>query len=239
MSSQSPQPSPDSPAAELAATIERRRRDVQFILLFAVIVITAINVLAISLLFPAAGENEFFTYDSVVPSREFHWPFLTLAGANIVAAAMAGVIATLSLVPRRGWPWATAGAALGVVGAGFYAVGVGGWAMVYFFAADSTALDPATASAFVDSVNADAYRLFAAAFTGAILIAIATMVMAVGLWRSGNLPKWIIALGVVGSIITFFLPTTGVVGALVESPQAAAGVLTGWYAWRLRHALRG
>ena len=73
---------------------------------------------------------------------------------------------------------------------------------------------------------------------GAILGTIATMLFAVGLWLSGNLPKWVIVLGVVGSFLTF-LPIEGVVGALVEAPQAIASVLAAWYLWRQRHALYG
>ncbi len=123
-----------------------------------------------------------------------------------------------------------------MVGCALYAIGVGGWAMVYFFATDSPALDPATANAFVESVNADGFHLFAAPFGGAILGTLATALFAVGLWRSGNLPKWVIALAVVGSIVTF-LPPEGVLGALLELPQATASVLAAWYLWRQRHEL--
>ena len=107
--------------------------------------------------------------------------------------------------------------------------------MVYFFGADSSALDPATATAFIDSVNADASRVFVAAFAGAITVAIASLVIAVGLWRSGRVPKWVVVLGVVGAINTFFLHTTGDVGGLVESPQALTSVMIGYYSWRRRH----
>ena len=232
MSSQSPQPPDD-------AAIERRRRDGQYAVILAAIVVSAVAVLAVSVLFPAVGDSGFFTYDSVVADPEYHWTFLTLVGVMIVGSTVAVGLAGLLLVPRRGWQWATAGFSLAMVGAALYAIGVGGWAMVYSFAADSPALDPSAAAAFVESVNADGYRLFAAAFTGAIVVTIGTILMAVGLWRSGNLPKWIIALRVFGAILPLLVGVEGVVGALVESPQAIASVLTGWYAWRLRHVLRG
>jgi hypothetical protein len=199
----------------------------------------AISVLAISLLFPAAGDNDFFTYDSVSPDREFHWSFLTFVAANIVVSAISVGLASLILVPRRGWPWATAGFTLGVVGAALYAIGVGGWAMTYFFATDPGALDAATGTTLVEAVNADSFRLFAAAFSGAILIALATLLMAIGLWQSGNVPKWVIALSGVGAVLPLIVPVEGVVGALVESPSAIAAVLIGWQAWRLRHLLPG
>jgi len=225
------------PAPVALAAVHPRRRDVQLGLVFAAIVFGAISVLAVSLLFPVAGDNDFFTYDSVSEDREYHWAFLTFVAANIVVSAVAVGLASLLLVPRRGWEWATAGFTLAVIGAGLYAIGVGGWAMTYFFATDPGALDAETATRLVEAVNADSFRLFTAAFAGAILIAIATILMAVGLWRSGNLPKWVIGLSVVGAILPLIVPVEGIVGALVESPAAIAGVLIGWQAWRLRHLL--
>ena len=214
------------------------RRDVQIGLLFAVAVITAIATMTVSLLFPEAGEGGFFSYATVQPDRAFVWGFLTLAGVNVVASVVAAALVGVLLTPRRGWQWTTAGFVLAMVGCALYATGVGGWAMLYFFATDSTALDPATASTFIDSVNADGFHLFAAPFGGAILGTVATILFAVGLWRSGNLPKWVIVLGLVGSVITF-LPPEGVLGALLELPQALASVLAAWYLWRQRHELVG
>ena len=218
--------------------IEWRRRDFQIGLLFRVVIITALATMIVSLRFPEAGEGGFFSYASVEPDRAFVWGLLTLAGLNVVVSVVSAALVGVLLTPRRGWHWTTAGLVMAVVGCALYAVGVGGWAMVYFFATDSTALDPATASAFIESVNADAFHLFAAPFGGAILGTIATILFAVGLCQSGNLPKWVIVLLVVGSIVTF-LPPEGVVGALLELPQAIASVMAAWYLWRQRHELYG
>ena len=96
MSLQTPQPPADT-------EIERRRRDGQYAVLLVAIVVSAIAVLAVSLLFPAVGENGFFTYDSVVSDPEYHWTFLTLVGVMIVGSAVPGGLAALLLVPQRGW----------------------------------------------------------------------------------------------------------------------------------------
>jgi hypothetical protein len=230
--------SPMNPATERGATVEWTGRDVQIGLLFAVAITTAVATMTVSLLFPEPGEGGFFSYASVEPDRAFIWGFLTLAGVNVVASVVAAALVGVLLTPRRGWQWTTVGFAIAIIGCAFYAIGVGGWGMVYFFATDSAALDPATASAFIESVNADGFHLFAAPFGGAILGTIATVLFAVGLWRSGNLPKWVIVLGLVGSVVTF-LPPEGVVGALLELPQAIASVLAAWYLWRQRHDLYG
>lgn len=227
-----------SPATTRGATVAWTRRDVQVGLLFAVVVITAIATLTATLLFPEAGEGGFYTYESVEPDRAFFWGLLTLAAVNVVVTIVPAALVAVLLTPRRGWQWTTAGFVSAVIGGAFYAIGLGGWAMLYFFATDSTALDVTTASAFIESANADGFRLFATPVAGAILGTISTLLFAVGLWRSGNLPKWVIVLGVVGSFLTF-LPIEGVVGAVGESPQAIASVLAAWYLWRQRHQLLG
>jgi hypothetical protein len=102
--------------------------------------------------------------------------------------------------------------------------------MLYFFATDSGALDPATARSFIESVNDD-LRLFGAAGGGALTVAFGAIMVAIGLWRSGNVPKWLPILMVIGTGITLILPIEGVVGALVEAPSAISSVLIGWYAW--------
>lgn len=213
---------------------QRTRRDVQVGLLLGAIILTSVAVLAVSLLFPAVGEGGWLSYATVQPDRAFIWGFLTLAGANIVVTTVAVSLACVLLAPKRGWRWVTAGAALAIAGGAFYAVGVGGWAMVYFFATDSSALDPATATAFIESVNDD-LRVFGAAGGGALTIALGALLLAVGLWRSGNVPNWLPVVLAVGTVITFILPTEGVVGAIVEAPSAISSVLIGWYAWTLRH----
>ena len=65
-----------------------------------------------SLLFPEGGEDGLFTYATVHPDRAFVWALLVLAGANIVATVVPATIASLVLVPARGWRWVTAVAAL-------------------------------------------------------------------------------------------------------------------------------
>ena len=81
-----------------------------------------------------------------------------------------------------------------------YAIGVGGWAMVYFFATDSPRWIR-DRERFVESVNADGstctQRRSVAPSSAA-----RTLLFAVGLWRSGP-AEWIVVLAVVGSVVTF------------------------------------
>jgi hypothetical protein len=125
--------------------------------------------------------------------------------------------------------WTTAGASIMWVGTGLYAVGGGGWAAVYF-SGTHPALDVASGTRLLDQVAEDT-RLFAAALPGALLVALGTVVQAVGLWRSRALPRWVPILSL-AIVLSFITPGHGVVGALLGIPAAVAGIAIGYYAWR-------
>jgi hypothetical protein len=213
-------------------TRERNRRAVQVGLLFGLIVAAAIAGLGVSLLFPGPDDGRLFSDPAIAADPSFYWVFFTLAGVNLAVTVVPVALAAVLLAPARGWGWVTAGFPIALVGGAVYAVAVGGWAMVTYFAAASAGLDPGVGAALIAEVNGDTAHSLAPAAVGAMLVAIAVLLISVGLWRSHNLPKWVIILGIVGSIITFILPTSGIVGAIVETPQALSSVLIGWYARR-------
>jgi hypothetical protein len=215
----------DSPAREW------NRRAVQVGLLFGLIVATAIAGLSVSLLFPGPDDGRLFSYPAIAADPSFYWVFFTLAGVNLAVTVVPVALAAVLLAPARGWGWVTAGFPIALAGGAAYAVTVGGWAMVTYFAA-SAGLDPGAGATLIAEVNGDLAHSLAPAAVGALLVAIAVLLISVGLWRSHNVPKWVIILGIVGSIITFILPTSGIVGVIVETPQALSSVLIGWYARR-------
>jgi hypothetical protein len=218
-----------------APTREWDRREVQVGLLFGSIVATSIVGLIVSLVFPVSGDGGLFSYRAIAADPSFYWVFFTLTGVNLALAIVPVALAAVLLAPARGWRWVIAGFPIALVGASLYAVAVGGWAMVTYFAAGSAGLDPSAGAALIASVNADTAHSLAPAAAGGLIVAIAVLVISVGLWRSHNVPKWVIVLGIVGAIITFILPTSGIVGVVVETPQALSSVLIGWYAWRFVH----
>ena len=57
------------------------------------------------------------------------------------------------------------------------------------------------------------------------------MLQAVGLLRSGALPKWVPILSLT-IVLSFFVPGEGVLGMLFGLPVAVAGTAIGYYAWR-------
>lgn len=211
---------------EMTRRIVARRRAG---LLLVVLVITSLVALLGSLLWPEPEGGDWYSYDDIAPVRDRWWTLLNVLSANLVLNVPAQALAALLLTPSRGAAWTTVGAALMWLGTGLYAVGVGGWAATYFFATDPV-LGAASSRELLDRVGEDP-RLFAIALPGAALVALGTVVQAVGLWRSRTLPRWVPVLSL-AIVLTFIAGGSGILGLLVDIPVAIAGIAIGYYAWR-------
>jgi hypothetical protein len=207
------------------SVVTRRRAG----LLLIVLVATSLLAIVGSLLWPEPAVGDWYSYSDIAPIRERWWAVLTALSVGLVLNVPAQALAALILTPDRGAMWTTAGASIMWVGTGLYAVGGGGWAAVYFFGTHP-ALDVASGTRLLDQVAEDP-RLFAAALPGAVLVALGTVVQAVGLWRSRALPRWVPILSL-AIVLSFITPGNGVVGALLGIPVAVAGIAIGYYAWR-------
>jgi hypothetical protein len=144
----------------------------------------------------------------------------------------------LMLAPARGSGWAFAGACLLWLGAACYGVGIGGWATVYYFATDRAVLGAGRASALVGRVNDDAVHTLAVPIAGAGIVVIGSLLLTVGVWRAGTVPKWFLVLSAATSIAAFAVPPSSAAGLVVEGVSSLTTIAIGWYAWRL-YALRG
>jgi hypothetical protein len=198
-------------------------------LLLLVLVVTSLLGVAGSLLWPEPAVGDWYTYRDIAPIRELWWALLTTLSVGLVLGVPAQALAALLLTWGRGAMWTTVGAVLMWLGTGLYAVGVGGWAAVYFFGT-LPQLGVASGTRLLDAV-ADDPRLFAVALPGAALVALGTVVQAVGLLRSRALPRWVPILSL-AIVLTFVVPGSGVVGALAGIPLAVAAIAIGYYAWR-------
>ena len=91
-------------------------------------------------------------------------------------------------------------------------------------------LEAASGTRLLDRVGEDP-RLFAVALPGAVLVALGTVAQAVGLLRSRALPRWVPLLSLT-IVLSFFVPGSGVAGAIAGIPVAAAAIALGYFAWR-------
>jgi hypothetical protein len=204
----------------------------RYTLLFATILATSLGGLVVALRFPTEAEG--FTYATVAEDPIAFWSFLLAAGVNLAVGTTALAVAGMSLVRQRGAVWATLGAASMWLGAGLYAVGIGNWAGMFVTATRPVVLDQSTGRDLVDAINTDVLLMWAAPGGGAALVAIGTVLLAVGLWRARSVPRWIPTVAAVGIVASFLIPTSGLVGLFVEGPIAVSSLAIGWYAWRGR-----
>lgn len=174
---------------------------------------------------PAAG-GETYAYSDIQPVRDLWWGLLVVLSAALVINVPAQALLTTLLVRRRGAAWATTGAVVMWIGTALYAVGGAGWAAAYYFAT-APGVDPSV----IDRINDDPAHLFGVMIPGALLVALGTVIQAVGLWRSHAVPRWIPLLWLT-IVATFVVPGNGIAGLLTALPMTAASLGTAYYAWR-------
>ncbi|WP_371404700.1 DUF4386 domain-containing protein [Kribbella sp. NBC_00662] len=192
-----------------------------------VLALTALAALPGGVLWPEpAGGGDTYTYGDIQPLRDRWWGLLVFLSANLILNVLAQALLTVYLVRRRGAAWATVGGLIMWIGTALYAVGVGGWAATYYFA---TA--PGVETSAMDRINDDTLHLLGALMIGSLLVALGTVVQAVGLFRSHAVPRWIPVLWLT-IVLTFVIPGNGWVGLLTAVPMVAASIGTAYYAWR-------
>jgi hypothetical protein len=234
----SPVALPQAPAIRPSRVAGRGR----LALLFAVILATSLSAFALSLVsfVKPVGEGDGLPgYAAIAPHREYLWAFFVVAGVQLIVGATAAALAALFLAPRRGARLATAGAGLVWLGAAIYGVGIGGWATVYYFAADRETLGAAAARRLVDHVNDDTLRMLSIPISGALLVAVGSLVLAAALWRAGTVPRWVPAVGTVSAVITVLAPPDGIVGLVGEAASSISTIAIGWCAWRWQARAEG
>ncbi len=201
------------------------RRRVGFVAI--ALAVTALLALPGGLLWPEpSGGGETYSYADIQPDRDLWWGLLVFLSVNLVINVPAQALLTVLLVRARGAAWATTGAVVMWIGTALYAVGGAGWAAAYYFVT-APGVDPSV----IDRVNDDMAHLFGATIPGALLVAVGTVIQAVGLWRSHAVPRWIPLLWLT-IVATFLVPGNGVAGLITAVPMTAASLGTAYYAWR-------
>jgi hypothetical protein len=204
-------------------------------LLLAVIVVTSVAAAALSLvayLRPIGEGDALPTYADLAAHRQYVWAFFLVAGVQLVLGVGALALAGWILTPGRGSGWGTAGGAMLCLGATVYAMGVAGWAAVWYFASDTTTLDVPTATALIDHANDDTARMLVVPIGGAVVVGLGSLVLAVGLWRARTVPRWLVVGASVVTVVTFATPPDQAAGLVLEVLSSATGILLGLYAWR-------
>jgi hypothetical protein len=222
---------PQAPAAREARPAANGR----MALLFAVVLVTGVSALALSVVSyakPIGDGDSLPGYAAIAPMRGYVWAFFVIAGVQLVVGACAAALAAMFLARDRGARWATAGGGLVWLGAAIYGVGIGGWATIYYFGTDPSVLGRATATRLIERANDDTARLLAVPIGGALLVALGSLALAVALWRACTVPRWVPVVAGLAAVATIVLPPSGVAGLIAEAASSATTIAIGWYAWR-------
>lgn len=218
-----------APAA--TATVWRGR----LTLLFAVIVATSVSAFVLSLVsyLRPVGRSDFPTFAELSHHRSYVWAFFLVAGIQLVVGVCAAAIAGLVLAPARGSRLATIGAALLFLGAAAYGVGIGGWATVYWFATDTTVIDPATATRLIHEANHDVAHMLVIPIAGAAIVGLGSLVLSAGIWRAATVPRTLIILSALSTVATLVLKPDTFFGLSAELVSSLTTIALGWYALRM------
>jgi hypothetical protein len=214
----------EAPAVSAAPSSRGRARLVAAALAAAAVV-AGVNLLARPL--PADDFNE---YAAAAPVRDALWTFATVAAVSTAIAYIAVGLAVCLLAPSRGAVWASAGAvctALGGVGyaAGFFATGAIHWY------ATSTVIPAEAGTALLRYAGEQSGHVFGPQVAGFLAFVIGYVVLlAVALWRSGSVPRWLpIAIPV--TFLAAMLAGTGVAFDVANAAFMATMVAIAWSLW--------
>ena len=204
-------------------------------LLFAVIVATSVGAFLLSLVsyVRPIGKSDLPTFAELSQHRNYVWAFFLVAGIQLVVGVCGAAIAGLVLAPARGSRLATIGAALLFIGAAAYGVGIGGWATVYWFATDTTVLDPATATRLVQEANQDVAHMLVIPIAGAVVVGLGSLVLSAGIWRAATVPRILIILSALSTVATVVLKPDTFSGLSAELVSSLTTIALGWYALRM------
>jgi hypothetical protein len=219
------------PGTSRPVTLSRHRLAVLFAVILATSVI-AFGLALVSYLRPMGDGDGLPGYSDVAPMRGFAWTFFVVSGVQLVIGVCAAALAGWILTPARGSRWGTVGGAMIWLGAAVYAVGVGGWATIYYYATDPTVLDRRTGTALVNHINHDTARMLGFPISGAVVVLLGSFVLLVGLWRAGSVPRWVVVLNVLAGVVTTVIAPGTPVGVIAEGLSSIGTIMIGWYVWK-------
>ena len=180
---------------------------------------------------PNGDPSNGFAFQEIAGHPDRFWAFTAFGGVGQALLTTGTAFAVCLLVRARGSVLARVGAVLSVLSGALLSAGLASIGVLYGYATDRAALDPADGQAFVDYANDHTWRFTALVTPGAVCGIIAMLLIAVALWRGRAVPRWIPVVLLVGTLAGFVI-SSGLAGVLVALPATAAMVLIAWYALR-------
>ena len=178
---------------------------------------------------PWPGRDD-FAYADLAPVRDAAWAGAVIDGIGFAVGGVALGLAVCLLAPSRGSVWATAGAVAGSLGGITFCGGIVSLGVLEWYAT-APAIPAQAGTALLDQVSGDPTHLMAVQAIGFVLHSLGVLLLAVALWRSRSVPRWLPAS--VGLLtVAAFAGFDGRALDLVEAARAVALILVAWYLWR-------
>jgi hypothetical protein len=171
------------------------------------------------------------SYPALAAGRDAAWLGHLIESTGYGVAGFGLALTVTMIVRRRGAAWATAGAVLVSLGgvlfaAAGYAIGVLTW---YATAVD--VLDAGAGAALLSGVEKDPGHLGAADVVGFLALTVGSLLIAVALWLSRAVPRWVpIALAVL--TLAQFAPWPDRALDLEQAALMAVCLVIAWFAGR-------
>ncbi|HEX2809701.1 MAG TPA: hypothetical protein VHN80_26350, partial [Kineosporiaceae bacterium] len=174
----------------------------------------------------------------LVPVRDAAWAGSVIDGIGFAVTGLALGLAVCRLARRRGSVWATVGAVATTLGGIVFACGSVAFAVLMWFATSPDLVPVPTGTALLEHVAGHPGHLFVLQMSGFIGYSIGVLVLAVALWRSGSVPRWLpTVLGLL--TVALFAGVEGRALDVVEAAQNAMLLGVAWYLWRTCGARSG
>jgi hypothetical protein len=193
----------------------------------AVLVVGAFTSAAFGIWHPAPGGGG-FGYDVIAPIRTSWWAWHLFGGLGVAAAAIAVGLAVCLLVPARGATWATFGALLTAPGGLAFYGGIAAEGVLGAYATDPAALPAESGTTLLTFVDGNFEPVGALLIPGCVLLTLGPVLLAVALWRSRAVPRWLPVVFTLTNVTGFPL-STGAVADAVDSAFAATLVAIAWF----------
>jgi hypothetical protein len=192
----------------------------------AVLVVGAITSAAFGIWRPAPGGGS-FGYDIIAPIRTSWWAWHLFGGLGVAAAAIAVALAVCLLVPARGATWATLGALLTALGGLAFYGGVAAEGVLGAYATDPEALPAQSGTTLLTFIDDNFEPIGVVLIPGLALLTLGPLLLAVALWRSRSVPRWLPLMFALTNVAGFPLST----GVVADSAFAATLVAIAWSLW--------
>jgi hypothetical protein len=196
----------------------------------AVLVVGAFTSAAFDIWHPASGAGDRLGYDVIAPIRTSWWAWHLLGGLGAAAAASAVGLAVCLLVPARGATWATLGALLTALGGLAFFGGAAAEGVLGAYATDPEALPAESGTTLLTFVDDNFEPIGVVLIPGLVLLAVGPLLLAVALWRSRSVPRWLPVAFALTNVAGFPL-STGVLAGVVNSAFASTLVAIAWSLW--------